>query len=249
MVFPGTPGLSVSFLDTMAERHGASPIEVHTEDGERLYGWHRPAQQRQGARRTLIYFHGNASSVLAPLELQESLSASGWDFVGIHYRGYPGSTGVASEAGVHRDARATWNYVTGELGTAPSRVAIHGRSLGGGVAVQLAAAVSPGALILESTFTSLAELVKARFPFLPSGLIAHPFRSRDFVSDVRCPVLVSHGSADTLVPVTHGRELANLFGARYVEAEGAEHNDPIWTGARLERYLLFLDDAVPAAQP
>ena len=249
MVFPGTPGLSVPFLDAMAERHGAAPIEVHTKDGERLYGWHREAEKKSGPRRTLIYFHGNASSVLAPLPLQERLSSGGWDFVGIHYRGYPGSTGVPSEAGVHRDAEATWKYVTGELGTAPQRVAIHGRSLGGGVAVQLAAAVSPGALILDSTFTSLVELAKARFPFLPTGLLAHPFRSRDFASEIRCPVMVSHGSADTLIPVTHGRELARLFSAQYVEGEGLEHNDPVWVGPRLERYIQFLDEAVPAAQP
>ncbi len=249
MVFPGTPGLSVAFLNQMAERYGAKPIEVRTEDGERLYGWHREAEPRNGPRRTLIYFHGNASSVLAPLALQQRLSAGGWDFVGIHYRGYPGSTGVPSEAGVLRDAEATWKYATAELGTAAERVALHGRSLGGGVAVQLAATVEPGALVLESTFTSIVELARARFPFLPKQLLAYPFRSRDFASQVHCPVLVSHGSADTLIPVAQGRELASLFHAQYVEGAGLEHNDPTWVGPSLNRYMQFLDAAVPAAQP
>lgn len=249
MVFPGTPGLSVSFLNEVAERYGAKPIEVHTEDGERLYGWHREAERASGPRRTLIYFHGNASSVLESLALQERLSASGWDFVATHYRGYPGSTGVPSEAGVLQDAAATWKYVTEELPTAPERAVLHGRSLGGGVAVQLAAAVEPGALVLESTFTSIVELARSRFPLLPDKLLAHPFRSRDFASKVHCPVLVSHGSADTLIPVAHGRELASLFEAQYLESPGLGHNDPTWVGPSLDRYMQFLDASVPAAQP
>ena len=127
MVFPGPQGISESLLSGVAAQVGATELRIPTEDGETLYGWHRAAV-RTGPRRVLLYFHGNASSLLAQVELQNLLLSEGWDFVGIHYRGYPGSTGVASEAGVRKDAMAAWKWVTGERATKPERGAIHGRN-------------------------------------------------------------------------------------------------------------------------
>ncbi|MBW1833179.1 MAG: alpha/beta fold hydrolase, partial [Deltaproteobacteria bacterium] len=157
---------------------------------------------RTGPRRVLLYFHGNASSLLAQVELQNLLLSEGWDFVGIHYLGYPGSTGVPGEAGLHEDATAAWQWVTGELHADPGRIAIHGRSLGGGVAAQLAARVSAGALVLESTFTSVVDLAKEHYRWLPIGrLLEHRFMTRDFAGQVSCPLLVVHGAADSIIDV------------------------------------------------
>ncbi|MBW2375448.1 MAG: hypothetical protein JRF55_05555 [Deltaproteobacteria bacterium] len=86
---------------------------------------------------------------------------------------------------------AAWKWVSEELGTEPGRVAIHGRSLGGGVAVQLAAAAHPGALVLESTFTSMVDLAKEHFRWLPVGrVLEHRFITRDFANRLSCPLLV-----------------------------------------------------------
>jgi hypothetical protein len=249
MIFPGPEGVNRALLARVAEQVGARELRVPTEDGETLYGWHRDAV-RTGPRRVLLYFHGNASSVLAQIELQNLLLSEGWDFVGIHYRGYPGSTGISSEEGLHRDALAAWAWVTEELRTAPGRIAIHGRSLGGGVAVQLAAKVDAGALCLESTFTSIVELAKEHYWFLPVGrLLEHRFMSRDYTKEISCPVLVAHGSADTLIDVHHGKELARLFHAdEYIEVPRIDHGDILFVGRIAERYLRFLDGAVPARQ-
>jgi fermentation-respiration switch protein FrsA (DUF1100 family) len=246
MIFPGPEGVDRPLLARVAEQVGAKELAIPTEDGETLYGWHRTAVET-GPRRVLLYFHGNASSVLAQIELQNLLLSRGWDFVGIHYRGYPGSTGTPTEQGIHRDAIAVWTWVTKALRTDPARVAIHGRSLGGGVAVQLAARVSPGALVLESTFTSIVELAKEHYPFLPVGrLLQHRFMSRDFAKKVSCPLLVAHGSADTLIDVHHGRELARLFRAdEYIEVPRLDHADVLFVGPVTERYLKFLDGAIP----
>ena len=246
MVFPGPEGVSVSLLGEVARKVGATELRIATEDGETLYGWHRAAVW-SGPRRVVLYFHGNASSLLAQIELQNLLLSEGWDFIGIHYRGYPGSSGVPSETGLHRDAMAAWRWVTDELGTAPNRVAIHGRSLGGGVAVQLAAKVSPGALVMESTFTSLVELAKEHYPFLPIGsVLRHRFMTREFAEKVSCPVLVAHGRADTLIDVHHGKELARLFEAdEYIEVPRMNHNDVLLVGTLAARYLEFLEAAVP----
>jgi len=246
MIFPGPEGVSTALLARVAEQVGARELAIPTEDGETLYGWHREAVET-GPRRVVLYFHGNASSVLAQIELQNLLLSEGWDFVGVHYRGYPGSTGTPTEQGVHRDARAAWAWVTRELRAAPARVAIHGRSLGGGVAAQLAAKVSAGSLILESTFTSIVDLSKEHYRFLPVGrLLEHRFMTRELAKEVACPILVAHGSADTLIGVHHGRELARLFHAdEYIEVPRIDHADLLFVGQTAERYLKFLEAAIP----
>jgi fermentation-respiration switch protein FrsA (DUF1100 family) len=249
MVFPGPQGVSAPLLQKIAREVGATELRIPTEDGETLYGWHR-ASPGASARRVLLYFHGNASSVLGQLDLQDRLVSNGWDFVEIHYRGYPGSTGVASEAGAHRDATAVWRWVTDELGTPPSQVVIHGRSLGGAVAAQLASKVSPGALVLESTFTSVVDLARKQFGWLPLGaLLEHRFMTRDLAGKVQCPVLVAHGGADSIIDVNHGRQLAKLFEAdNYIEAPRVDHNDVLLDGVYADRYLDFLDASVPPSQ-
>jgi fermentation-respiration switch protein FrsA (DUF1100 family) len=249
MIFPGPQGVSVSMMNDVAAQVGATELSIPTEDGETLYGWHRAAIW-SGPRRVVLYFHGNASSLLAQMELQNLLLSEGWDFVGIHYRGYPGSTGVPSEAGLHKDAAAAWKWVTEELGAEPGRVAIHGRSLGGGVAVPLAASTNPGALVLESTFTSVVDLAKEHFRWLPIGsLLEHRFMTRDFAKRVSCPLLVAHGAADSIIDVHHGKELARLFHAdEYIEVARVDHNDMLLVGLIATRYLNFLEGAVPGAQ-
>ncbi|MDH3625937.1 MAG: alpha/beta hydrolase [Myxococcales bacterium] len=246
MVFPGPQGVSTELLRRVAAQIGATELRIQTEDGETLYGWHR-ASAAATPRRVLLYFHGNASSVLGQLDLQDRLLANGWDFVGIHYRGYPGSTGVASEAGVHLDAAAVWKWITDELGTPASRVVVHGRSLGGGVAVQLAARVTPAGLVMESTFTSAVDLGREHFGWLPVGvLLEHRFMTRDFANKVRCPVLIAHGGGDSIIDVRHGRELAKLFAnADYIEAPRRDHNDVLFEGIYADRYIAFLDALVP----
>jgi len=246
MIFPGPEGVTGAMLARVAQQVGARELSIRTDDGETLYGWHRDAV-RTGPRRVVLYFHGNASSVLAQIELQNLLLSEGWDFVGIHYRGYPGSTGTSTEQGLHQDAAAAWAWVTEELRTAPERVAIHGRSLGGGVAAQLAARVDRGALVLESTFTSLVDLAREHYPFLPvRRLLEHRFMTRDLAKKIPCPILVAHGSADTLIDVRHGKELARLFHAdEYIEVPRIDHGDVLFAGGIAARYLKFLDGAVP----
>lgn len=248
MIFPGPEGVSETLLDRAADQLGAAVLRIPTADGETLYGWHRTAV-RSGPRRVVLYFHGNASSLLAQLELQNLLLSEGWDFLGIHYRGYPGSTGSPSEAGLHEDALAAWRWAVDELHASPARIALHGRSLGGAVAVQLAAEASPGALVLESTFTSIVDLAKERFGWLPVGpFLEHRFVSRDFADRVSCPVMVAHGGADSLIDVRHGKELARLFRAdEYIEPRGVDHNDMLLVGDAAARYLRFLEGAIPAA--
>ena len=101
---------------------------------------------------------------------------------------------------------------------------------------------------MESTFTSIVDLAKEQYWFLPMGrLLEHRFLTRDFASSISCPVLVAHGSADTLIGVRHGKELARRFHAKeYLEAPDVDHNEILLTGPYASRYLAFLDRAIPA---
>ena len=246
VIFPGPEGVTPELLHRVARQGGATELEIPTADGETLYGWHRRAVDT-GPLRVVLYFHGNASSVLGPLDLQNLLVSKGWDFVEIHYRGYPGSTGVSSEVGVREDALAAWRFVTEVLGGRADRIALHGRSLGGGVAVQLAAEVEPAALVMESTFTSIADLANEQYKFIPVGrFLDHPFLTRDFAPQVSCPVLVAHGTHDTLIDVKHGKELVRLFSTSdYLERPHVDHGDVLLEGATADAYLAFLERAIP----
>lgn len=246
VIFPGPAGVTPELLHQVAQQVGATELEIPTSDGETLYGWHRRTVET-GPLRVVLYFHGNASSVLGQIELQNLLVSKGWDFVEIHYRGYPGSSGVSTEVGVRQDALAAWRFVTEVLGGRADRIALHGRSLGGGVAVQLAADVSPAALVMESTFTSIADLANEQYRFIPVGrFIDHPFLTRDFAPQISCPVLVAHGTHDTLIDVKHGKELVRLFGTdNYIELPHVDHNDVLLKGQAADRYLAFLERAVP----
>ena len=142
---------------------------------------------------------------------------------------------------------AVWKWVIDQLGTPPSQIVIHGRSLGGGVAAQLASEVNPGALVLESTFTSVIDLARKQFGWLPLGaLLEHRFMTHDLAGRMQCPVLVAHGGADSIIDVSHGRKLAELFKAEnYIEAPRIDHNDVLLDGVYADRYLDFLDASVP----
>ena len=227
MIFPTPGGIGVDSLDMAAREIGADPIRLEASDGTGLYGWYKPALSGSPGQRAVLYLHGNAETVAAPGPLMRLANQSGWDFAVIAFRGYPGSGGSPSEVGLRRDALALWAYVTEERGIPADRVVVHGRSLGGAVAVQLAEQVHPGGLVVESTFRSMLEMARGQAPFYPvDRLLRHPFDTWSRAPSVEIPTLVLHGSADTIVPVDHGRTLAGRFGsAQYVEVPGGHHNE------------------------
>ena len=104
------------------------------------------------------------------------------------------------------DAIAAWNYLVDERRLRPDEIIVFGRSLGGGVAAGLAAGVSPAAVILESTFTSVKELGKFYYPYLPVSWIARIYYPVDeHIISFNCPVLIVHSHQDEVIPVRHGR--------------------------------------------
>ncbi len=224
LLFPA-PRVAVADLDQYAEQLGVAPQRFTAADGTPLYGWYRRAE----GRRAVLFFHGNGESVLGRVDLMSFLAARGWDFFVVAYRGYPGSGGAPSEAGLALDAEAAWRHLTGELGVDRDRVVVHGKSLGGGVASRLAVTVQPRALVLESTFLSVAQVAQEKVRIYPARrLLRHPFDTASRASQIRSRVLVLHGGRDELIDARHGRELAALFpGSAYVEVPSAQHGETL----------------------
>ena len=220
LLFPA-PQVPLRWLQAQAQAQEATELRLTTSDGVALYGWHLTAQ---GARRgVVIWFEGNGGSLgMRPREF-EVLRAEGWDVVQANYRGYPGSEGRPSEAGLRRDAQAMWDYAAG----LDPRVWLIGKSLGGGVAIGLAAERPAALLTVESTFTNIpavAEQVMA----IPLGFMVHNrFDSIRLTAQVHAPSLVLHGEADTLIPVQQGRDLAEALQAPFIGVPGAGHNDAL----------------------
>lgn len=180
-------------------------VYLVTDDETKIHGWYVP---HPGAKATLLFFHGNAGNISHRLDSVSIFHGLGLSVFIIDYRGYGRSGGRPTEQGTYKDAQAAWNYLIDERRLRPDEIIVFGRSLGGGVAAGLAARVSPAAVILESTFTSVKELGKHYYPYLPVSRIARVrYPVDEDISSFNCPVLVIHSEQDDVVPFSHGQRL------------------------------------------
>lgn len=219
-----------------------------SEDGTRLHGWYCP---RENPRAVVLYLHGNSGNLshradlLRDLQQRHRLSVFIFD-----YRGYGRSEGQPDENGILQDARAARNWLAARAGIDQSQIVLMGRSLGGAVAVDLAAKEGARGLILQSTFTSLPDVAASK-PVIGSlaSLMHGQLNSIDKIAAYRGPLLHSHGDADSIIPYDHGRK---LFAAanqpkRFVTIPGRDHNHP-----QTPEYYVELDrfiDRLPIGTP
>lgn len=209
-------------------------VHVGTEDGVTLHGWFVPAEN---ARGTVLFFHGNAGNISHRLETIALINRLGMSLLIFDYRGYGLSTGKPSVAGTRKDAQAMWRYMISERGIEPSHIVLWGRSLGGAVAAGLAVDVKPAALILESTFTSVVDMGRRHYPFLPVGLIAKgKYPTIKHVPELKAPLLVVHSPDDEVVPFAMGRRLytAATEPKNFLEISGSHNSGFLQSG---EQYV------------
>jgi fermentation-respiration switch protein FrsA (DUF1100 family) len=180
-------------------------VALQTEDAVRLHGWYLP---HPTATRTLLFFHGNGGNISHRGESLEIFHRLGLNVLIIDYRGYGLSAGTPDEAGLYRDAMAAWRYLTVQRGVAPRQILLFGRSLGGAVATQLASQVTPGALILESTFSSAADMGAQLFPWLSKVIwLRYRFDSVAAIRQLQSPLLLAHSADDEIIPLQLGQRL------------------------------------------
>jgi pimeloyl-ACP methyl ester carboxylesterase len=180
-------------------------VIITASDGVKINGWFVPALEPRG---TLLFFHGNAGNISHRLESIEIFRDLGFSVFIIDYRGYGKSEGRPSVSGVAEDAAAAWKYLTDERRISPDGIVVFGRSLGGAVAMQLMRRVKPRALILESTFSSLPEMIGIPFLVPAARFIAGDvFNSAKAALALTVPALCLHSPDDGVVPYRLGRRL------------------------------------------
>jgi len=208
----------------------AEEVELTTADGEKVIVWHVPPK---GDRPVVLYFHGNGGSLAWRANRLRSFVADGTGLVALSYRGYGGSTGSPTETGLIADAEAAYAFAVARYPA--ERIAVWGESLGSGVAVAIAASRKIAGLILETPFTSAADIGARVYWFLPVQLLMKdPFRSDARIGKVTAPILMLHGTADTVVPLAFGEKLFALANEpkRFVRYEGGGHSDLDQFGAQ-----------------
>lgn len=203
-------------------------ITFVTEDDVRLQGWWIPHEK---ARGTIIHCHGNAGNIGDRVWMAADFHRLGVNVFLFDYRGYGASKGIPTEKGTYRDARAAYEVVRSRYNDAESPpVIVHGQSLGGAVAMQLAIDKPIKGLIVESTFTSTMDMGRRLYPWLPVGLLCgFRYDSASKAGKVGVPALYAHSREDDLVPFDLGQRLYDLAAEpkEFVELHGG-HNDAGW---------------------
>ncbi|MBI3832710.1 MAG: alpha/beta hydrolase [Planctomycetes bacterium] len=160
------------------------------------------------ANPIFIFFHGNAGNISHRIDKLMDLRQRGISTLIVDYRGYGKSEGTPTETGLYRDADAAWKYLTETKQISLNRIVLFGESLGGAVAIDLAARKNPAALVVECTFNHLADVGHVHYPLVPvSWFLIDRFDSVSRIPRVKCPKLILHSSEDRLVPIRLARQL------------------------------------------
>jgi uncharacterized protein len=206
---------------------GSQEVVLPTEDGIHLGGWFLPAQGGRPAPAVLVC-NGNGGNRALRAPLATALSRAGLSVLLFDYRGYGGNPGRPSEDGLAADARAAQAWLAARPEVDPDRIAYFGESLGAAVALRLAVERPPAALILRSPFTSLTDVGRLHYPWLPvKWLLSDRYGSAARVAQLSVPLLVIAGERDQIVPSALSRRLYDAASApkRFVLVPGADHND------------------------
>ena len=202
MYFPETQRTQPSTLGFSV----AEEVTLDAADGERVIAWHVPPRAN---RAVVLYFHGNGGSLRLRLDRFRAITADGTGLLALSYRGYGGSSGAPTESGLLADADATYAFAIARYPA--ERIVLWGESLGSGVAIALAAKRKVGRVLLESPFTSAADIGAAVYWYVPVRLLMKDqFRSDERIRHVNVPVLILHGTDDQVVPIVFGERLFAL---------------------------------------
>lgn len=226
--------------------------------GTSIHGWWLPHDK---PRFTLLFCHGNGGNISHRLESLKIFHRLGLSILIYDYSGYGQSDGEPGEKATRADARAAWDWLVQERGIEPETIVLFGRSLGGGVAAELAARlteenIEPAGIILESTFTSVPDMGALLYPWLPVRQLARfQYDSVTELRNVDLAALFLHSPDDEIVPFDVGKRLHDTYGGPkiFVELEGDHDSGFLVIGSlypeTLDIYLDWLERTAPDAPP
>jgi len=231
-------------------------VFVSVPSGPKIHGWMvEPKPEGVGnmrfqtLSRNIIFFHGNGGNISYSLDSVDLFASLGFKTFIIDYGGYGRSEGSANEEGLYAAGRAALNFFCKEADLSPDEIIFVGRSLGGGVAVELALDTPPAALVLESAFCSIWEMSgPMRYIFPLQVLLTEKYDNLAKMPRLTCPLLVVHSPTDEIVPFEQGRRLfeAATGEKSFLEIRG-DHNHGYCDSGQLyaEGIAAFLDKYVP----
>ena len=212
-------------------------LDIPVADGGASHAWWLPANASPPAAATLFYLRGNDGNLGEEVERLAALRRHRLPILAIDYRGFGKSSGPApSEAQVYADAMAAWDHLVRSQGVEPGRIIVYGHSLGGAVAVELALRRAPMCgIVLESTFTSIAEMGRRQYPIVPvRWFLTERFDTLSKIGRLGVPIVLIHGTSDDVVPATMAQRLYEAASApkQLILVAGAGHEDAMPTGGK-----------------
>lgn len=232
---------------------GAESVSFASADGTELHGWFIPAQTRESGDPppTVLHVHGNAGNITSHIWFTEYLPAAGCNLFIFDYRGYGESDGSPRRRGkLIEDTEAALETVLHRDDVDPTRIGMYGQSLGGGIGLNVMASRHEIACaVIESAFTSWREIAADALGGAKAGVIARGLarvlipdghRPVDAIARIRRPILLIHGTADTIIPFDHSRRLAEAAGdgAKLHPLPGGDHNTLRSTHPEIDRLVI-----------
>jgi len=194
-------------------------------------------------KKAIIRCHGNAEDALSTLDMLEPLAEAGYTVASVDYPGYGLSDGSPDEEGCYRNVHRLYDWLIEKRGFKPEDIIVDGFSIGTGPATELAATRPCGGLILEAPFLSAPRVV-TRVRLLP----VDPFPNLKRIGDVKCRVLMIHGTSDRVIPYSQGQALFKLANEpkRFVTVDDGDHNTLV-DDMGFENYFRVIKEFVDGA--
>ncbi len=206
-------------------------ISIATQDGIHLNGW---LVKNPNAKYTLIFLHGNAGNISHRLDKIATFYKAGLNVFIMDYRGYGKSAGKPSEQGLYLDALAVYDYLSQRTDVDSNTLIVYGESLGGAGAIDLATKRKIAGLIVDSSFTSVPEMAKAKSVWIPGFLISTKMDSLSKIKTVNAPKLFIHSPNDEIIPYYMSERLFNAAPAPkgFLKIKGS-HNEGFFVSKEL----------------
>lgn len=179
-------------------------VYVKTADNNKLHGWFIPHKE---AGYTILFCHGNAGNISHRMDKLFVFYSLHFNTFIFDYRGYGKSQSFPTENGLYKDADAVYRYLTEKRGIPQEKIILYGESLGGAVIINLALSTTPYAVITEETFSSVKDMARIYYSFIPTVFVSNKYDSISKIKDISCPKLIIHSKEDDIVPFSLGEKL------------------------------------------
>ena len=200
-------------------------LDTETKSRVNALYFYADSVKRKGV---VVYYHGNARDLNRSGKFAPDFTKNGYDVLMIDYRGYGKSRGEFSEKGLIADAKVAYDYAKTLF--PENKIVVYGKSLGSGIATQVAAANHPRLLLLETPYFNFPDVAGHFFPFVPfKTLSRYQFATDQFITKVKCPTHLFHGDDDGLVYYESSLKLCEVLGKSpdkiLTTIKGGEHRN------------------------